>query len=96
VVKRAGEEPTSGCVISFFGDEDVDDLATLVDRPVQTDPPPGDFDLRFVNEPPITTAVPARLCRADQQRSEPLHPPVDADVIDVDAPLGQQFFDVSV
>jgi hypothetical protein len=27
---------------------------------------------------------------------EPLHPTVDRDVIDIDAPLGQQFFNVAV
>ncbi len=32
----------------------------------------------------------------DQQRREPLHPPVDADVIDPDAALGEQFLNVAV
>jgi hypothetical protein len=30
-------------------------------------------------------------CVPDQQRGEPLHPPVHAHVIDVDAPLDQEF-----
>jgi hypothetical protein len=33
VGERVGEEPSGGCVIPFLGDEDIDDLATLVDRP---------------------------------------------------------------
>jgi hypothetical protein len=49
----------------FLGEQDVDDLAELVDCPVQTDPPPGDFDVRFVDEPPITAGVPVRSCRVD-------------------------------
>jgi hypothetical protein len=40
--------------------------------------------------------MPARSCRVDQQRREPLHPPVHAYVIDGDAPLGQQLFDITI
>ena len=40
VVQSAGEEPASGRQIHLLGDQDVDDLAVLVDRPVQIDPPP--------------------------------------------------------
>jgi hypothetical protein len=31
-----------------------------------------------------------------QQRREPLDPPVDRDVVDFDAPLGEEFLDVAV
>jgi hypothetical protein len=31
-----------------------------------------------------------------QQRSEPLHPPVDGDVVDLDAAFDQQFLDVPI
>jgi hypothetical protein len=47
-----GEESASGREIPFLCDEDVNDLAKLVDRPVQIDPPPGDFDVRFVDRSP--------------------------------------------
>jgi len=40
--------------------------------------------------------VAARPGCIDQQRREPLHPPEDRDVIDVEAALGQQFLDVAV
>jgi hypothetical protein len=80
VVERLGEEPASSREIPFLRDEDVDDLAELVDRPVQIDPPPGHFDVRLIDKPPITGGVPARSCRVDQQRGEPLHPAVDGDV----------------
>jgi hypothetical protein len=66
VVERMGEEPAGDREIPFLCDEDVNDLAKLVDRPVQIDPPPGDFDVRFVDEPPITGGVPAGLCCVDQ------------------------------
>jgi hypothetical protein len=32
----------------------------------------------------------------DDRRREPLYPPVDGDVIDLDAAFGQQFLDVAV
>jgi hypothetical protein len=31
-----------------------------------------------------------------EQSGEPLHPPVDADVVDLDATLGEQLFDIAV
>jgi hypothetical protein len=40
--------------------------------------------------------MPARSGGLDQQRREPLHPPVDPDVIDHDAALGQQLLDIPV
>jgi hypothetical protein len=40
--------------------------------------------------------VPARPDSLGQQRRAPLHPPVDGDVIDVDAALDQQFLDVAI
>jgi hypothetical protein len=40
--------------------------------------------------------VPAGSCRIDQQRGKPLHPPVDAHVVDNDVPFRQQFFYVTV
>ena len=40
--------------------------------------------------------MPARAGRVDEHRREALHPPVDRDVINQDAPLGEQFLDVAV
>jgi hypothetical protein len=44
----------------------------------------------------MTRRVPAGTCRINQQRGEPLHPPVDSDMINLDAPFGQRLFDVAV
>jgi hypothetical protein len=74
VAEGTGEESTSGRQIPFLGYQDVDDLAILVDRPIQVDPAPGDFDISFIDEPPITLSVPAGPARINQQRGEPLHP----------------------
>jgi hypothetical protein len=40
--------------------------------------------------------VPGEAGRIGRQRREPLHPPVNRDVIDLDAAFGQQFLDVAV
>jgi hypothetical protein len=95
VLEGAEEEPAAGCQLPLLRHQHVDDLAILIDRPVQIHPPPGDLHVRLVHEPAITGGVPAGSCRVDQQRGEPLHSPIDSHMVDVDATLGQQFLDVS-
>jgi hypothetical protein len=56
------------------GDEHVDDLAELVDRPVHIAPPPGDLHIGLVDLPAISNTMPARPSSLGQQRCEPLHP----------------------
>jgi hypothetical protein len=43
----------------------------------------------FVDEPAVPGGVPARACGVGEQRGEALHPPVDGDVVDLDAALGE-------
>jgi hypothetical protein len=88
VLQGAGEELVSGRKISLLRDQDVDDLAVLVNRPVQIHPPPGDFHIRLVDAPAIAGCMPAGACRVDQQRGEPLHPAIDGHVVNRDAPFG--------
>jgi hypothetical protein len=40
--------------------------------------------------------VPARASGLGQQRREPLEPPVDGDVVDLDAALGKQLLDITI
>jgi hypothetical protein len=40
--------------------------------------------------------VAGESCGVGQQRREPLNPPVDRDVIDLDPASGEQFLDVAV
>jgi hypothetical protein len=40
--------------------------------------------------------MPAGPGGGGHQRGEPLHPPVDGDVVDLDATLDEQLFDVAV
>jgi hypothetical protein len=70
--------------------------AEITHRAVQIHPPPGDFHICLVYEPAVSWDVPAGACRIDQQRSEPLNPAIDGHVIDGDATLGEQFFNVAV
>jgi hypothetical protein len=46
MVERLDEESASGREIPFLRDEDVDDLAVLVDRPVQLDQRPATLKFR--------------------------------------------------
>ena len=54
------------------------------------------FTYVSVHEPAISRGMPAPASRVDQQWGEPLHPPIDRDMIDSDAPFGQQLFHVTV
>jgi hypothetical protein len=56
------EEPGGRCDVSAFRHEDVDDLAVLVDCPVDVPPCTGHLDVGFIDEPAITDTVPARPC----------------------------------
>jgi hypothetical protein len=77
-------------------DEHVDDLAELVDRPIHVPPPAGDLHIGLVHLLTVTHGVAAGPGGVGQQRREPLHPPVDGDVVDLDPAFDQEFFDVTV
>jgi hypothetical protein len=49
VLKSACEESASGRQIPILRDQNVDDLAILIDRPVQIAPAPGDFEVSSTN-----------------------------------------------
>ena len=87
MLKGSGEKPAGGRQVPLLRHQHVDDLPDLVDRAVEGDPPPGNLDIRFISEPPVTRGVPAGACRINQQRNEPLHPVVDGDVIRYHATL---------
>ena len=56
--QRAGEEPPGGRQVPPLRQQYVDDLAVLVDRPVEVGPLAGDLDVCFVGEPPVAGSVP--------------------------------------
>ena len=51
-------------------DQNVDDLAVLVDRPVYVAPHAGDFDVGLVDEPALPHDMAAWCCRGDERRRE--------------------------
>jgi len=64
----------------------------LVDGTVHVPPCAGDL-LGLIDEPPVADGVAAWPGRVDDQRREALHPPVQGDVVDVDAALGQELLE---
>jgi len=74
------EEPARGDLVAPVAGEHVDDLPVLVNGPIQVCPPACDLDLRLIDVPTISRAVPARSGRLDQQRREALNPSVHRDV----------------
>ena len=96
VPQGASEEAAGGGGVSLFGQQYVDGLPILVDRAVQVPPAAGDLDAGLINEPAITSSMPERASGVGKQRRESLYPSVDGDMVDLDAALGQQFFDIAV
>jgi hypothetical protein len=59
-------------------------------------PSPAWLHIRLVHLPAVADSVPAGASGLGQQRREPLDPPVDRDVVDLDTTLGEQLLDISV
>src|SRR3954447_2219081 len=72
------------------------DLAVLVDGSVDVAPDAVDFDVRVVDVPTVARRVAGDSGGVGEQRGEPVHPPVDGDVVDPDAAFGEEFLDVAV
>jgi len=90
------EELGGRCEIASLRDEHVDDLAVLVHGSVHVPPHGPTSEVSLIDEPAVTDTVPARPRSLDDEWRETLHPPIDSDVIDIDAALGEKFLDVSV
>jgi hypothetical protein len=54
--QRAGEEPPGRSQVTPLGQHHVDDLAVLLNRPVQIRPTAGDLDVGLIAEPPVPRA----------------------------------------
>ena len=61
--QRPLEEAAGGLAVAPLRDQDVDDLPMLVDRPIHVAPHAIDFDVRFVDEPPVAWRVAAESGR---------------------------------
>ena len=93
VADRRREEPGRGLRVAFVGDLRVEDLPMLVDCPIHLAPGPGDLHVGLVQEPTVTDRLAAGPGRFDQQRREPLHPPEQRDVVDLDPTLSEQLLE---
>ena len=94
--ERPGEEPPGRFLVPFRRQQHVDDLAELVDRPIEVTPPTRDLHIGLVDEPPVPGGVPAGPGRLDEQWGEPDHPAEERGVVDLDAAFGEQLLDVAV
>ena len=93
----SGLEERSGCGdVGASGDENVDDLAVFVDRPLHVAPHAGDFDVSLIDEAPPADRMPTRSRRVDEQWRETLNPPKQRHVIDIDAALGEELLEVAI
>src|SRR6266511_927470 len=90
------EEPAGCRWVPIWGYEHINDLAELVDRPVDIPPAAGHLHIGLLDSPAVTDGMAAGPRGVGQQRREPLHPPVDGDVVDLDAALGEQLLHVAV
>ena len=87
--ERPSEELPGRVGVTPHGDQDVDDLPVLVDGPVDVAPDSVDLHVGLVAEPPVAWGVAAEPGGVSQQWGEALHPPVDGDVVDLDATFEQ-------
>jgi class 3 adenylate cyclase len=94
--QREIEEPAGRRDVTTLGQHDVDDLAELVHRPVEIPPHASDLHVGLVHEPAVAASMSARAGSVDQLRREPLHPAIQGDMVDIDAPLGQQLLQIPV
>jgi hypothetical protein len=90
------EEPSGRHRVTAWGHEHVDDLPELVDRAVHIAPLARDLDVGLVDLPATPDRMAAGAGGLGQQWREALDPPVDAGVVDLDAALGEEFFEVAV
>ena len=89
------EEAAGRPPVTLGGDKDIDDLAQLVDGAEDVAPPAGDLHVGLIHVPAVPDGVPAGPGGLGEQRRKPLHPAVDGDVVDLNAPLSQELFDVA-
>ncbi len=94
--QRSGEEALRCGQVTAGREHDVNDLTTLIDRPVQVSPATGYAHVGLIDEPAVTRKPTARTRSLDELGREALHPPVHGHVIDADAAFGEQFLNVPV
>lgn len=89
-----GKEPP-GCAITAGGQQNVDDLAELVDGPVQVAPTATDLDVGLVQEPTIAGGVAGGLGGVGEERRERRTQRWTVTWSTLHTPFGQHLFDVA-
>ena len=92
--ERAGEERPCRRGIAAFGDQHIDDLAVLIDRPVQVGPAPGDLDVRVGSGRGAVSVF--RLIRFFGPPAEPDVPVPEHPALHKSVPSGQAAMVVAV
>ncbi len=88
------EEGLGCCRIAVLGEERVNDLAVLIDRPINVGSANLEAHMCFIS-PPLSTnwsSVCTSRCRSLQQ--EALDPPIDGAALEDEAALGNPFDDI--
>ena len=94
-VDGAFEEAARRSEVTAGTKQEVDGVASAVDRPVQIPPLTGDFDVGFIHAPAQADRALALSKRRSQDRQDLDRPAVDGGVIDEDAALGHHLLDVT-
>ncbi len=81
--------------VAPFLDQDIQDFALVVHRPPQPHLLSADPDVHLIQMPPAGWRTPAPAQVRGNLRTELQRPAADRLIADLDAPLGQQFLDVS-
>ena len=84
------QEPPGGARVATRSDEHVDDPAELIDRAVQVAPLASNLQVGLVDLPAVADGMPAGPSGLGQQRREPLDPPINGDVVDLNAAFGEE------
>ena len=74
----------------------IDDLAVLIDRPINVGPFPSEPRVGFINSPFLTDWPTEGPRGIPKQREEALDPPVDCAAISREATLGKSLHDIGV
>jgi hypothetical protein len=93
---RIGEECCRSSQITLPGHEHVDDLPVLVNGPIDVPPGPGDLHVGLIDKPVTTHDVAARPSRVDEQGREPLNPPEQGHVVNLDTAFSEQLLQIPV
>jgi hypothetical protein len=88
-LQRPDEECPRSRAVAVFADQHINDLAVLVDRPVQVGPPAGGLCVGLIDKPSVARRMPRGASGLDELTGEGLHPPIDRHVIDLDPALAQ-------